>query len=979
MADKTYVVTLKSMADMEGFYADMESDGIHRVMKRPLSRNTHYTMNETQAADVKKDSRVVDVAIPLEDRPDVRNEELAYTQTRTRQMAGNFGKMGQYGSTGNGNYLDWGKLHCAGNDTQRRKVVPVENLNGADQWPLTLNNVQNRAYVDDTVQIYGDGKDVDIIICDSQVPHDHPDWFSPTTGNTRFVQYDWHGQLNSYVSSIDDDGGSLMHSNYPAYPTCASAGTSQDHGTHVMGTAGGKYYGWAPEANLYNFYYNYAYTSNIFDYFRAFHRFKPLNSTTGKRNPTVMNHSWSPIHYGWGNSISASEINKVVWRGVTYNSSNPNPSGWNYVGLHADFGIHSNWYRVSLYDAAFSADVEDAIADGVVVIAAAANSDRYMVPYNDPTTGAKHQDWDNYMDIQGSQEGDVYLCRGGSMQAGQGTITVGALGYNSDFRKADFSNYGPDVDVFAPGDMILSNTATGIADTRLGSGYHYGTYGGTSMASPQVCGMAACIASGKDRFTNDDLLGYIQQHSKYDDMTKGIEPYSITYSLIIDPTPAAAWAITGQDSSGTNHSQAPDPQLQNYEGGSFSIAPEYFSDLNCGLESVNLATSEVGIMYTDRGYQSSPVTANNPNIIVERGDRIQFYHQTYGGGSITWYIKDTISAGTANQVSSTHVTGQGMIQAADLIFFDTTNVPLGTYYFINAADTNMRVTITVQGWATTWDHPFWLTTVPITPADYNKRYAITLGAVSGAYTVDNSDAEHRGGAIAQGITNPNLEIRVGDIIRFTNNVASAHPLWINTTNSTGTTNGVDGSDHYIDGNGTAANGDEVFFCPGKSGTYYYNCEIHSAMNGTITVTDMPNLIPSTTASSDLGVTNNGIMRRAIGETLTFKTDRTTAGLDEGTYHYGHGLDDQRQGTILITDYTGDIGLAGGFDDDTSLRNTFNRYLQNKNPRESGYLAGWYHELHGSRQVLPGESNNSKAVLFPRQNTLHRKSDWTANA
>ena len=157
MADKTYVVTLKSKDDLDGFYADMASDGIHCVMKRPISRNTHYKMNDTQVAAVRADSRVLAVAIPLEDRPDVRNEELAYTQTRTRQMAGNFGKMGEYGSTGNGNYLDWGKLHCAGNDTQRRKVVPVENLNGADQWPLSLNNVQNRSYVDDTVQIYGDG------------------------------------------------------------------------------------------------------------------------------------------------------------------------------------------------------------------------------------------------------------------------------------------------------------------------------------------------------------------------------------------------------------------------------------------------------------------------------------------------------------------------------------------------------------------------------------------------------------------------------------------------------------------------------------------------------------------------------------------------------------------------------------------------------------------------------------------------------
>ena len=207
-------------------------------------------------------------------------------------------------------------------------------------------------------------------------------------------------------------------------------------------------------------------------------------------------------------------------------------------------------------------------------------------------------------------------------------------------------------------------------------------------------------------------------------------------------------------------------------------------------------------------------------------------------------------------------------------------------------------------------------------------------------------------------------------------------LWINTTNSTGTSSGVSADDHHIDGNGTSTDGDEVFFCPRKAGTYYYNCEYHSSMNGTITVTDIPNLVAEqTVANGGIGVSNNGAFMRTAygGNNVGFKTDRDTAGLSSGTYHYCHGLTLSKQGVITVTNYTGNIGLAGGFDDDTSLRNTINRYLQNKNPRESGYLAGWYHELHGSRQVLPGESTRDKAVLFPRQNTLHRKSDWTANA
>ena len=39
------------------------------------------------------------------------------------------------------------------------------------------------------------------------------------------------------------------------------------------------------------------------------------------------------------------------------------------------------------------------------------------------------------------------------------------------------------------------------------------------MASPQVTGVAACLATGKERFTQEDFIGYLQNHSVLDDMT----------------------------------------------------------------------------------------------------------------------------------------------------------------------------------------------------------------------------------------------------------------------------------------------------------------------------------------------------------------------------------------------------------------------------------------------------------------------------
>ena len=64
--NKEYIVTLKSKDDLEDFYAEMASNGFKIARKRPISRNTHYYMAAGDAEELKKDSRVVDVALAEE-------------------------------------------------------------------------------------------------------------------------------------------------------------------------------------------------------------------------------------------------------------------------------------------------------------------------------------------------------------------------------------------------------------------------------------------------------------------------------------------------------------------------------------------------------------------------------------------------------------------------------------------------------------------------------------------------------------------------------------------------------------------------------------------------------------------------------------------------------------------------------------------------------------------------------------------------
>jgi subtilase family serine protease/subtilisin family serine protease len=70
-------------------------------------------------------------------------------------------------------------------------------------------------------------------------------------------------------------------------------------------------------------------------------------------------------------------------------------------------------------------------------------------------------------------------------------VTVAATDHSDLY--ADFSNYGPWVDLAAPGDSIYSTVPTGSCPICDPSGY--GTIGGTSMSTPHVTGAVALIAA----------------------------------------------------------------------------------------------------------------------------------------------------------------------------------------------------------------------------------------------------------------------------------------------------------------------------------------------------------------------------------------------------------------------------------------------------------------------------------------------------
>jgi subtilisin family serine protease len=85
----------------------------------------------------------------------------------------------------------------------------------------------------------------------------------------------------------------------------------------------------------------------------------------------------------------------------------------------------------------------------------------------------------------------------------KGVITVGAVDRSG--KRAEYSNFGPKLDVVAPGSDILSTFVGGKGP----SGYTY--FSGTSMATPFVSGVVALIKSVNPNLSNSAVTEILHQ------------------------------------------------------------------------------------------------------------------------------------------------------------------------------------------------------------------------------------------------------------------------------------------------------------------------------------------------------------------------------------------------------------------------------------------------------------------------------------
>lgn len=490
--EREYIVTLRDKSDATDFItqmtdasfssAEISNRPVIVVNERPFSdRNTHYALTDDEANALRNDPRVLAVEL----LPTERGFEKVLLGKNSAQFF------------------------------QRDNVGISATMRN---WGLYRHTKVNTGY--SGIQITADytysknGNGVDLVVVDSGIIPGHPEWSTnfDGTGPSRLQEINWHSVTG--VPGSEAPIGGYYQDTY-------------GHGSHCASLAAGSQHGFAKGANIYSLrifsgyigseYYGEIDSNVVFDIVKAFHLQKPI-SVNGYRRPTVCTNSW-----GWRMTYPTSTPMTTTWRGTTYT----------HVGRNSTYGqvTVNHGVRITSVDA----DVVDCINAGVIMVGAAGNG-RHKI---DVPGGI---DWNNSYNSYGGF--GVNYHQGSSPTAPIGSssingsvlqpsmICVGALDNTPTEQKAIFSDTGPGVDIYAAGVMNIGAYANkayytnAVADSR-NSGFYLNKISGTSMAAPNVAGVACLMAEMRPEYNNSQIRNWLINLSNKDTLVQGT---SMAYS-----------------------------------------------------------------------------------------------------------------------------------------------------------------------------------------------------------------------------------------------------------------------------------------------------------------------------------------------------------------------------------------------------------------------------------------------------------------
>ena len=481
--EKEYVVIVKKGIDLEAFDAELAaSTGEGPIPNRAVDvanprfgsrRMTHWMLTDQEANDLKADPRVYAVEIPPDQRDDI---QIGLHATQS----GSF-----YRGFNNNTDVNWGL---------RRMIEETNTWNGGN----TITGDYQYALT---------GEGVDLVIQDSGIEPDHPEW-QDSQGSSRFVELDW------YTASGLAGTQSVNHYR-----------DLDGHGTHCAGIAAGKTYGWAKGAAIYSQKLGGLEgsgdsgtgitISDAFDTIRLWHTKKnDLQDAAYTGRPTVVNMSWGYSAYRF-NQIASGTYRGTPW---TYSTESDSDLVTNYGIGERLFISGGNVFRIFPgNNASTDVEVEELIDAGVIVCIAAGNH----CHKSDIVGGL---DYDNFC----VTDGFTYYYHRPSSPYDERAFFVGNLNSSQYFnlgvyldRTATSSARGPAVNIWAPGSNIMSSAPTTydpgsytVYDYPANTNYKIMSIGGTSMASPQVAGLCALHLEADPNLTVEQIQQKLLNDSK---------------------------------------------------------------------------------------------------------------------------------------------------------------------------------------------------------------------------------------------------------------------------------------------------------------------------------------------------------------------------------------------------------------------------------------------------------------------------------
>jgi hypothetical protein len=313
-----YFVIAKEHEHLESIYRELETEGlspeglnitraVECIDRRPMSRGTLYRLTQDEADALVNDERILCVEY---NHPAVETKSTVVQTSnfsKGSSVENYFDGSGQ--SLNKTEMVNWGLLRST---LESQSVYPDWGASGTHSYQAANNNSE----ITTSIELTQTGKNVDLIVVDSyMVVPDHPEWFTNPdgTGTNRLKYFNWY-QYNPNVT-----GGAA--GTYPALGSTFPWGYfyQTGHPSHCMGIAAGATMGWAKDANLYHLFFGAASNGTLYDYIRMFHRNKPINPVTKRKNPTITTNSY-------GNFLPASRfagdfVTKVFYRGVSYEGS----------------------------------------------------------------------------------------------------------------------------------------------------------------------------------------------------------------------------------------------------------------------------------------------------------------------------------------------------------------------------------------------------------------------------------------------------------------------------------------------------------------------------------------------------------------------------------------------------------------------------------------------------------------------------------